>query len=215
MLPLRTACASRPFPPGCCELGATDSAPSFSKGDLGDSEGTVLLVTDGAGDLGVAEAQPVQRIENAERFVTLCLVEVRHALLYRAIDTWLGTGTRDWSSDLRAIYTRMAAQGDSARARMEARRIKDTRPSLPLEQYAGTYVDSLYGKAVVTYENGALRFRASSKQAGTLEHWQYDMFRVQWDAAWRGGPMVAFVLGADGKPAELRMSGGILRRAGN
>src|SRR5690606_26491765 len=62
------------------ELGATDSAPSFSKGDLGDSEGTVLLVTDGAGDLGVAEALPVQRIENAERFVTLCLVEVRHAL---------------------------------------------------------------------------------------------------------------------------------------
>ena len=139
-------------------------------------------------------------------------VEVRHALLYRAIDTWLGTGTRDWSKDLRAIYARMEAQGDSARIRMEARRIRDTRPSLSLEQYAGTYLDSLYGKAVVTYENGALRLRTSSKQAGSMEHWQYDTFRVHWDAAWRGGPMVTFVIGADGKPAELRMSGGVLRR---
>ena len=139
-------------------------------------------------------------------------VEVRHALLYKAIDTWLGTGTRDWSTDLRAIYARMEAQGDSAQARVEARRIKDTKPSLPLEQYAGTYVDSLYGKAVVTHENGALRLRTSSKQAGSMEHWQYDTFRVTWDAAWRGSPMVTFVLGADGKPAEVRMSGGILRR---
>jgi hypothetical protein len=139
-------------------------------------------------------------------------VEVRHALLYKAIDTWLGTGTRDWSTDLRAIYARLEAEGDSAQARMVARRVKDTRPSLPLEQYAGTYVDSLYGKAVVTYENGALRLRTSSKQAGRMEHWQYDTFRVTWDAAWRGGPMVTFVLGTDGKPAEVRMSGGILRR---
>jgi CubicO group peptidase (beta-lactamase class C family) len=139
-------------------------------------------------------------------------VEVRHALLYKAIDTWLGTGTRDWSTDLRAIYDRMAAQGDSAQARMEARRIKDTKPTLPLEQYAGTYVDSLYGKAVVTYENGALRYRTSSKQAGSLEHWQYDTFRVNWDAAWRGRPMVTFVVGADGKPAEVRTGSATLRR---
>ena len=39
-------------------------------------------------------------------------VEVRHALLYKAIDTWLGTGTRDWSKDLRDIYAKMQAQGD-------------------------------------------------------------------------------------------------------
>jgi hypothetical protein len=45
-----------------------------------------------------------------------------------------------------------------------------------------------------------------------MEHWQYDTFRVKWDAAWRGNPMVTFVLGADGKPAEVRMGGAILRR---
>ena len=106
----------------------------------------------------------------------------------------------------------MQAQGDSAQARMEARRIKDTKPSLPLEQYAGTYVDSLYGKAVVTYENGALRLRMSSKMAGAMEHWQYDTFRVTWDAAWRGSPLATFALGADGKPGEIRMNGGVLKR---
>ena len=139
-------------------------------------------------------------------------VEVRHALLYKAIDTWLGTGNRDWSKDLRDIYGKMQAQGDSAQARAEARRIKDTKPSLGLEQYAGTYVDSLYGKAVVTYENGALRMRTSSKQAGNMEHWQYDTFRVNWDAEWRGSGMATFSLGVDGKPSEVRLNGGVFKR---
>jgi hypothetical protein len=106
----------------------------------------------------------------------------------------------------------MEAQGDSAQARAEARRIKDTKPSLPLEQYAGTCADSLYGKAVVTHENGALRVRTSSKHAGTMEHWQYDTFRVTWDKPWRGNTMVVFGLGADGKPSEVRLSGGVLKR---
>ena len=139
-------------------------------------------------------------------------VEVRHALLYKAIDTWLGTGSRDWSTDLRAIYHRMQVQGDSAQARAETRRLKDTKPALPLERYAGTYVDSLYGKAVITHENGALRLRTSSKHVGTLEHWQYETFRVNWDAEWRGSTMAVFTLGADGKPGEVRLSGGVLRR---
>jgi hypothetical protein len=65
----------------------------------------------------------------------------------------------------------MEVEGDSAQARMEARRVKGTKASLPLEQYAGTYVDSLYGKAVVTYENGALRLRTeleAGRQHGAL-----------------------------------------------
>jgi hypothetical protein len=45
-----------------------------------------------------------------------------------------------------------------------------------------------------------------------MEHWNYDSFRVDWDAAWRGSGLVTFVLGADGKPAEVRMSGAVLRR---
>ena len=106
----------------------------------------------------------------------------------------------------------MQAQGDSAQARAEARRIKDTKPSLALEQYAGTYVDSLYGKAVVTFENSALRMRTSSKHAGNMEQWQYDTFRVNWDAEWRGSAMATFTLGVDGKPSELRLSGGVYRR---
>ncbi len=139
-------------------------------------------------------------------------VEVRHALLYKAIDTWLGTGTRDWSTDLRAIYKSMQAQSDSTQKRAEERRIMGTKPSLPLERYAGSYVDSLYGKALVSYENGALRLRTSSKQAGTMEHWQYDTFRVKWDAAWRGTAMATFSLDAAGKPSQVAMGGGVLRR---
>ena len=80
----------------------------------------------------------------------------------------------------------MRAAGDSARRRAEARRIPNTHPSLSLDQYAGTYADSLVGDVVVSLENGKLRLRSSSTHAGTLEHWEYDTFRLRWDNAWEG-----------------------------
>ena len=59
---------------------------------------------------------------------------------------------------------------------------------------------------------GALRMRTSSKHAWNMEHWQYDTFRVNWDAEWRGSGMATFSLGVDGKPSEVRLNGGVFKR---
>ena len=42
--------------------------------------------------------------------------ELRHALLLRAFDMYLGQAGRDWSTDLHQLYTKLQKQGDSARA---------------------------------------------------------------------------------------------------
>jgi CubicO group peptidase (beta-lactamase class C family) len=138
--------------------------------------------------------------------------EVRHALMYRVFDAYLGNPPRDWSADLLALYGRMRAASDSARLRAEARRIPNTHPSLSLDQYAGTYADSLVGDVIITLANGKLRLRASSTHAGTLDHWEYDTFRLRWDNAWEGDEFVTFTIGHDGAPSRLDYEGAMLRR---
>jgi len=139
--------------------------------------------------------------------------ELRHALMYRVFDAYLGNPPRDWSADLLKLYGGLRAAGDSARLRTEARRIPNTRPSLSLDQYAGTYSDSLVGDVVVSLENKRLRLRSSSTHAGTLEHWEYDTFRLHWDNAWEGTSFATFTIGRDGVPSRLDFEGAVLRRA--
>ncbi|HKW47187.1 MAG TPA: serine hydrolase [Gemmatimonadaceae bacterium] len=138
--------------------------------------------------------------------------EVRHALMYRVFDAYLGNPPRDWSTDLLKLYDGMRVAADSARRRAEARRIPNTHPALSLDQYAGTYSDSLVGEITVSFENGKLRLRSSSTHAGTLEHWEYDTFRVRWDNVWEGSQFATFTIGRDGLPSRLDFDGAVLRR---
>ncbi|PYP66020.1 MAG: serine hydrolase [Gemmatimonadetes bacterium] len=138
--------------------------------------------------------------------------EVRHALMYRVFDAYLGNPPRDWSGELLKLYGGIRAAADSTRRRAEARRIPNTHPSLALDQYAGAYADSLVGDVTVSLENGKLRLRASSTHVGTLEHWEYDTFRLRWDNSWEGTQFATFTIGRDGVPSRLDLGGAMLRR---
>jgi CubicO group peptidase (beta-lactamase class C family) len=139
-------------------------------------------------------------------------VEARHALMLKTFDLFIGAPPRDWSAELRKAYGDARAQGVAQRQRMEQQRVANTRPSLPLEKYAGTYSDSLYGTRKVTFENGVLRLRYSPMYAATLEHWQYDTFRARLDDRWDGLDPATFVIGADGLPSRLEMGRAVFRR---
>ena len=139
--------------------------------------------------------------------------EVRHALMYKTLDLFLGLPTRDWSTELLAMYSAADANADSSARRADARRIPNTRPSLALDRYTGTFVDSLYGTVTVTMEGENLRLRTSSTQAATLEHWQFDTFRARWDDWWRGRGTVSFIVGPNGSADRLEIAGFTLRRA--
>jgi Domain of unknown function (DUF3471) len=138
--------------------------------------------------------------------------ELRHALMFKVFDMYLGNPPRDWSADLLALYAGIRAQGDSAQRRFESRRVAGTQPTIPLERYAGSYADSLVGTMAVTVDAGKLRLRSSSKRAGTLEHWQYDTFRVRWDDAWQGTSLVTFTIGVNGSPSAVEVLGRSLSR---
>jgi hypothetical protein len=139
-------------------------------------------------------------------------VEVRHALMWRAFDTWLGTGSRDWSAELLTTYRAMAAEGDSAEKRAERGRRRNTSPTLPLAGYAGRYTDSLVGVVEIKETEGALTLARGSQLSGRLEHWHFDTFRVVWENEWQGTDLITFAIGADGSVAAIEYGGRRLGR---
>jgi CubicO group peptidase (beta-lactamase class C family) len=139
-------------------------------------------------------------------------VEVRHALMLRVFDLFLGDPVRDWSAELQKVYGARTARRDSTRRAGDAKRVRGTKPSLPLEKYAGVYSDSLAGKLELTLVNGRLRARTSSLLAGNVEHWQYDTFRIKWDRLAAGTDFVTFTIGEGGTPALAQFAGFTLKR---
>ena len=137
--------------------------------------------------------------------------EVRHALMYKAIDLYLGNPQRDWSRDLFAVYEARRARSESARRSAEEKRIKGTRPTLGLSKYSGTYEEPFLGRVIVTEQNGKLRLEAGHAYKGPVEHWQYDTFRVRYDDRWQGTDMLNFTIG-DGIASELRLFGSTFTR---
>lgn len=137
-------------------------------------------------------------------------VELRHALMYEVFDRFGGaTGAkkRDWSAELLAMSNAQHAQAVAAQAQVLARRVLETKPSLPTAQYAGTYRNTTYGDAVVTMNGDALHVRFSRAYEGDLSHWQYETFRARWDNRQSGDGTVVFQPDGTGRIASLQLLG--------
>jgi CubicO group peptidase (beta-lactamase class C family) len=128
----------------------------------------------------------------------------------KIFDIFLGVPARDWNADyLSRAKTAKEAEAVEAK-KVEASRVADTKPSLALQAYAGTYSGVMYGDANVTFENGklVLKLAPSSNFVGDLEHWHYDTFRVRWRETVvypfpRG--FVNFTLTNEGKVDEMKI----------
>ena len=140
--------------------------------------------------------------------------EVRHAIMYRVFDLYGPAEPRDWSAELQDLYGALRAQGEQAAQRAQEDRIADTSPSLPLEAYAGAYIDPLYGTVEVSLQDGALRVHYGPGLQGPADHWHFDTFGVKWDARWRGSSLVSFRLDARGNVAGLEVNGATFERIG-
>lgn len=133
--------------------------------------------------------------------------DMNPAIAYRIMDAYLGAPARDWSSIFLAQQKEALAKQAEAEKKMEAARVSGTRPSLPLERYAGTYADSMYGSATVKLENGKLVLAYGPSFEGELEHWHFDTFRAHWRDERMGKAFVTFALDARGKVAGMDVEG--------
>ncbi len=131
------------------------------------------------------------------------------ALTYRILDAYLGSDERDWSDELLQLSRRDAERWREFWAKRRAERVPNTKPSLPLEKYTGTYGGPMYGDATVSRENGKLvvRLLPNPDLTGDLRHWHFDTFEVAWRHRfpWFDKGTVQFVMDAMGNVVEMKM----------
>lgn len=133
---------------------------------------------------------------------------LRESIMYKVFDLFLRAPDRDWSK----VSLIEQASFDSSDAKGnrddEARRVRNTKPSLDLARYAGTYADSLYGPARITMESGHLVLQLAPRLVGDLEHWNYDTFKVVWRDRRDGTNLVTFTLDPYGRVDMMKVDVG-------
>jgi CubicO group peptidase (beta-lactamase class C family) len=134
--------------------------------------------------------------------------ELRHALMYTVFDRYLPRDkvSHDWSTEMLTLYRALEDTAAAQRRKQEAKRVMNTHPSLPIDSYVGTYSDSLFGTATVRLDRNRLTLQVGTHTAD-LEHWQYDIFRVNWRDPFWASDYASFTLDSDGTVSEVRFVG--------
>lgn len=129
-------------------------------------------------------------------------------MMNKVRDILVGAPERDYNAEAVKRVADSKREDDEKRAKEDAARIKDTKPSLDLAAYSGKYSDKLYGDVTVSAENDRLvmRFGPSPNFVADLEHWHYDTFQIKWrpSVAYnfpRG--FVTFTIDKDGRTDRL------------
>lgn len=129
--------------------------------------------------------------------------EIRHALMYTVFDLFLeGEITRDWSKDLKALYDKSTGS-----RRPGPDRIENTTPTADMNKKLGSYTNPIYGKVVVTEEDGTYRLIINNKLRGNLEHWNYDTYLVKFDKKTYGERFVSFSFNPSGHVKSIEVMG--------
>jgi CubicO group peptidase (beta-lactamase class C family) len=188
--------------------------PSFSEYGLGwrvrDYQGRKLVSHTG----GLAGMTSQITLVPAEKLGIVVLTnsesDLMVALTYRLLDDLLVAPRprTDWVAAYRDAARLARARADSTVRAGQAARDSASRPSLPLERYAGRYRDELYGDANLALEGGklVLRFGRSPAFVGDLEHWQYDTFIARWRTRHLEDAYVTFALNPDGSIDRFQMA---------
>jgi hypothetical protein len=127
---------------------------------------------------------------------------VDEAIMFRFFDLELHAPPRDWGREMLDSMTAVRKRGAAALAAVVAARKPGTTPSLPIAQYAGTYSDPAYGDAVISEQSGKLTIKFGNA-SGTLSHWHYDTFRIDWNTPAHDWQLATFKLNAGGKAVSV------------
>jgi CubicO group peptidase (beta-lactamase class C family) len=139
-------------------------------------------------------------------FGNLDHAELRHALLYKAIDLWgFHDNNNNWSNQFYLLYRSMADTA-AARERVQmAKRATGTHPVLPLSAYTGVFVNTRLATISVSLKDNSLVINMPQDIQLHLEHWQYEVFRGMYNRWWYSKSWVQFLPDRDGRVNSLRI----------
>jgi CubicO group peptidase (beta-lactamase class C family) len=131
-----------------------------------------------------------------------------NAVAFQVLDYYLNAQSHDWIAAYKIFYERRAKREKSVEQNANQSRAAESKPSLKLSNYAGTYRDVWYGDINIEYKNEKLEivFAHTPDLKGEMVHWQYDTFVVRWyDRSLRGDAFITFSLDLNGKIEQAKM----------
>ena len=132
--------------------------------------------------------------------------EAALGVAYELLDHYLHRPYYNWG-DAWQTFVHTRDQAAVAALQQQTAAPAPSQPSLPIERYAGNYADAWYGPMTITHTNNQLtmNFTLTPGMTGTLTHWQYDTFRVDWRDHLIEPAYVTFALTADGGIDRISM----------
>jgi len=130
------------------------------------------------------------------------------SILYHVLDHYFHLPTTDWITAYKSVKDKEEKDAAETMKKAESARAADSKPSLPLEKYAGVYNDAWYGSVTIRMENNGLviTFDHTPTMIGDLQHWQHDTFKAHWRVRTIEDAFVTFALNPDGTIDSARMA---------
>ena len=146
-------------------------------------------------------------------FSNLDHTELRHALMFKAMDLWcLNDDKNDWSGRFYKLYVDLKKEASRKKAEKDSARVLNTHPTLPLAAYAGRYNSETFGNAEIILSNDSLQLIYLNNMSLRLSHWNYDVFRGTWTYEWNDKTLVQFFLNTEGKVERFEMNGLVYKK---
>jgi CubicO group peptidase (beta-lactamase class C family) len=124
-----------------------------------------------------------------------------NAIANTILHRYLKISDTDWVKHYQVIKDQRAEREKNRLAEASKNIAKDSKPSLPLAEYAQTYKDNWYGNIDITFDGKQLhmQFSKTAQLTGTLTHYQHNTFIVHWqDRTLEADAFVNFNLHEDG-----------------
>jgi CubicO group peptidase (beta-lactamase class C family) len=130
------------------------------------------------------------------------------SILYHVLDHYFGLPSTNWIAAYKTLKDTDEKDAAETMKKAEGSRAADSKPSLSLEKYAGTYADAWYGPITIRMEGSALviSFDHTPTMVGDLQHWQYDTFKAHWRNRTIEDAFITFSLRPDGTIDSAKMA---------
>jgi CubicO group peptidase (beta-lactamase class C family) len=130
------------------------------------------------------------------------------SILYHVLDHYFQLPPTDWIAAFKTLKDTEEKEAAETMKKAEGARAADSKPSLPLDKYAGVYNDAWYGPITIRMDNGALviTFDHTPTMVGNLQLWQHDTFKAHWRDRTIEDAFVTFALNPDGTIDSARMA---------
>jgi CubicO group peptidase (beta-lactamase class C family) len=136
--------------------------------------------------------------------------EMRHAVLWEVMDNSDPGTRRDWNQEIFALYEERRTKREEEWQETLEKRIENTKPSLSLDAFGGTYRSETIGDILVEQSDQGMTIKATNVDF-EMTHWHLDTFLVEY-RPWSMREFATFNIGPDGTVRSLEFVGSAFER---